>query len=369
MSNKPEHSIFDSAKIPCEEISDPSALVKEPLVSAKMITYNHAPYIAQAIEGVLQQEVDFPYELVIGEDCSTDGTREIVFDYQKKYPDIIRVITSDKNVGARKNGLRTGKPCRGKYIAYCEGDDYWHHPLKLQKQVDFLECNTDYGVVYSDVIHYDVSRKKERPTGEVGVLDDERAYEEIITGKRCLWTATVCVRSTILRKALELHSAELYNPQWPMGDTQLWLELARLSRVKYIDEKLATKNMLPESASCFKSTSKRLDFQRRANEMRFHYLKKYPISEEQTLKVLSRRFGYTMYLAYCDRRWDLVRDDYAHLRKRGCDLRWIHYLYYYSSFGLLIYLMLYPVIFSYRLWNKIRRFLVELKTLSYHGKY
>jgi glycosyltransferase involved in cell wall biosynthesis len=81
----------------------------DPLVSVHMITYNHAPYIAQTIEGVLKQKVDFPIELVIGEDCSIDGSREIVLQYQKKYPDIIRLITSDKNVGGKKNSYRTMK--------------------------------------------------------------------------------------------------------------------------------------------------------------------------------------------------------------------------------------------------------------------
>ena len=128
----------------------------EPLVSVKMITYNHAPYIAQAIEGVLQQKTNFPFELVIGEDCSTDGTREIVFEYQEKYPDIIRVITSDKNVGMKKNGYRTTKACRGKYVAFCEGDDYWHHPDKLQKQVDYLESHPECGMVFTDFnVHFD----------------------------------------------------------------------------------------------------------------------------------------------------------------------------------------------------------------------
>ena len=87
---------------------EPSS-VKEPLVSVKMITYNHASYIGQAIEGVVGQKTTFPFELVIGEDCSTDGTREIVFEYQKKFPDIIRVITSDKNVGGKKNSRRVTK--------------------------------------------------------------------------------------------------------------------------------------------------------------------------------------------------------------------------------------------------------------------
>src|SRR5450759_4098791 len=104
--------------------------MQEPLVSVCMITYNHEPYIRKAIDCVLAQRTNFPFELVLGEDYSTAGTRKIVFDYAKRYPDIIRVITSEQNVGMHKNGSRTGQACRGRYIAYCEGDDYWHHPYK-----------------------------------------------------------------------------------------------------------------------------------------------------------------------------------------------------------------------------------------------
>jgi Glycosyltransferases involved in cell wall biogenesis len=103
----------------------------QPLVSVCCITYNHEPYIAQAIEGMLMQKTDLPIELIIGEDCSTNRTRELVVDYQKKHPDIIRESTSEKNVGMHKNGQRMGKACRGEYIALCEGDDYWIELLKL----------------------------------------------------------------------------------------------------------------------------------------------------------------------------------------------------------------------------------------------
>ena len=95
-----------------------------PLVSVKMITYNHGPYIADAIEGVLMQKTDFRIELVIGEDCSTDDTRQIVLNRQSEHPDVVRVVTSDRNVGMHKNGDRVLRACRGKYIAVCEGDDY-----------------------------------------------------------------------------------------------------------------------------------------------------------------------------------------------------------------------------------------------------
>ena len=96
-----------------------------PLVSVVTITYNHAPYIAKCIEGVLMQQVNFPMEFIIAEDCSTDGTRTICEEYAAKYPDLIRLITSEHNVGYNPNELRAMKAVRGKYIAYCEGDDYW----------------------------------------------------------------------------------------------------------------------------------------------------------------------------------------------------------------------------------------------------
>ena len=122
-----------------------------PLVSVHMITYNHAKFIRQAIEGALNQNTSFPFEIVIGEDCSTDGTKEIVHDYQQRYPEIINITTSKKNVGVNANFIRTLNACKGKYVALCEGDDYWTDPQKLQKQVDFLENNPDFVICCHDV--------------------------------------------------------------------------------------------------------------------------------------------------------------------------------------------------------------------------
>ena len=112
-----------------------------PMVSVRTITYNHAKYIERAIEGVLMQETDFPFEYLIGEDFSNDGTREIVLRYAERYPERIRVFTADRNVGIRENLQRVRRGFRGKYLAFCEGDDEWTDPLKLQKQVDIMESD------------------------------------------------------------------------------------------------------------------------------------------------------------------------------------------------------------------------------------
>src|SRR5881398_3518635 len=118
----------------------------QPTVSVVMIAYNREPLIAQAIESVLMQEAAFVVELVIGEDCSTDGTRRIVQAYARKYPNVIRALLPEKNLGMARNYDAVWQACRGKYIAWLEGDDYWRTPQKLQKQVGLMDANPHYSM-------------------------------------------------------------------------------------------------------------------------------------------------------------------------------------------------------------------------------
>jgi glycosyltransferase involved in cell wall biosynthesis len=122
------------------------------LLSVCVITYNHVNYIKEALEGVFMQKTNFSWELVIADDFSTDGTREILLKYKEKYPDIITLILQEKNVGAGQNWFDLISYPKSKYIAYFEGDDYWIDPYKLQKQVDFLEAHEDFNVVFTNTI-------------------------------------------------------------------------------------------------------------------------------------------------------------------------------------------------------------------------
>ena len=122
--------------------------MQTPLLSISCITYNQADFIRECLDSFLMQQVNFPIEIVIHDDASSDGTRAIIEEYQAKYPDIIYPMFQEENQyskGLRGMMIRYNFPrCRGKYIACCEGDDYWKDPLKLQKQVDFMEMHTDY---------------------------------------------------------------------------------------------------------------------------------------------------------------------------------------------------------------------------------
>ena len=176
---------------------------KDVTVSIAMITYNHEGFISQAIEGVLMQQTSFPFELIIGEDCSTDNTRQICIEYREKYPEIIRLLLPEKNLGAWDNMENVLNVCRGKYISFCEGDDYWTDPLKLQKQIDFLESHPDYslcagrfktlyegGSELSD--DWLVKVMKRHPDGMTVTLDDFLYPYKLLTLTICL--RTECIR-------------------------------------------------------------------------------------------------------------------------------------------------------------------------------
>ena len=305
-----------------------------PLVSVHMITYNHAPYIAQAVEGVLQQKTNFPFELVIGEDCSTDGTREIVFEYQKKYPDIIRVITSDKNVGAKANGYRTMKACQGKYLAFCEGDDYWHHPHKLQKQADYMESHPECGLVHSS---YDVYLVKSKKKIEDFIkykkwdIPQEPSITDFIEGKHELaygiLTCTVMVRHTLCEQIMESDPYLYLSGAFLRGDTQLWAEIAHISHLHYIPESLATYNVLEESGTQSKDITKSLRLQIADAELGLYLCNKYNLQSSMKNKMEAMKYNCLLRRAFHTRSAELA--DEARAKKKNFTYK--EWLLYYGA--------------------------------------
>ena len=155
---------------------------KTPLVSVLTLAYNHAPYIRECLDGILMQKTNFAFELLIHDDASTDGTADIIREYEAKYPDIIKPIYQTENQYSKgvKVSLTYLYPrAKGKYIAMCEGDDYWTDPLKLQKQVDFMEANEDIPCCFHRV---DILRQNENKF-EKGSLPKFIKEDDICEGK------------------------------------------------------------------------------------------------------------------------------------------------------------------------------------------
>jgi glycosyltransferase involved in cell wall biosynthesis len=259
-----------------------------------MLTYNHERYLAESIEGVIRQETSFPVELLIGEDCSIDGTRSIALGYQERFPEMIRVITSESNVGMHKNGARLTKAARGKYIAFCEGDDFWHRSDKLSRQIAVLEADSTVSMVCSDYRDVSdagcvISEKHER--SEIG---DSISYDDLVVGGGVIYTPTVCARTSLIKR-VQVESPQCHDFSLLMGDLPLWLEMSQCGRIKYLHEPLASYRRSINSASRKDDPIWELKFRLSAYEVLCQFLEKYPLqagsphTERQYVKLIRRQ--------------------------------------------------------------------------------
>lgn len=211
----------------------------ECMVSVSMITYNHEKYIAQAIESIVSQKTNFVFELVIGEDCSTDNTRNICISYQKKYPDIIRLRLPETNQGMMLNWINNINYGRGKYIALCDGDDYWIDPYKLQKQFDFMESNPDFALCS----HHTYTLTGEHLDQNMEMEQDVLTIQDLIIKDWGLLTASIFFRK-------DAHKV----PEWyytvKNGDYALQLIVSLSGKIKMLPDYMAIYRKHGEGISC-----------------------------------------------------------------------------------------------------------------------
>jgi len=220
-----------------------------PIVSICCITYNHEKYIRDAIEGFLMQKTNFTFEILIHDDASTDKTAEIVREYEQKYPQLIKPIYQTENQYSK--GINPGVEflfprAHGKYIALCEGDDYWTDPMKLQKQVDFLEANPDCSLCF----HASKSIRNNNPEDFVinrpKSIPKDNKFEmkhAILGGGGFMATNSMLF--------LREHINE--RPEWmnraPVGDAPLMLLLASKGKIGYIDDLMSVYRVMSSSTS------------------------------------------------------------------------------------------------------------------------
>jgi len=221
-----------------------------------MTTYNHKAYLEQAVESVMMQQLDGAFTLFLGDDCSTDGTTEICKELKSKYPDRIELLFSEYNIGALKNCLRTFAACVASgaaYIAFCEGDDYWTEPNKLQKQVDILEGNNDVGMVISDMdIYHQESGLFEKAILKNGLANINESQPLLSYGYLC--AASWLMRTEMLEKALpSLRTAT-------DATLVLYYEITARSKVHVLNEVTAVYRKRLGSASNLKSQHAAFEF-------------------------------------------------------------------------------------------------------------
>lgn len=197
-----------------------------PLVSTSTLAFNHGPYIRDCLEGILMQRTTFPVRVCIFDDFSTDGTRDIIKEYESNYPNIFYVVYASHNTYGKSERLKVIEPFRkarkeAKFIALCEGDDYWTDPLKLQKQVDFLETNPDFSFCFHNaMLVYEGSDHLNKPFKEIGT-------REYFGGE--------ILKEWIIPTASVVYRMESYKPishtDFMFGDIILFLSLAENGKI------------------------------------------------------------------------------------------------------------------------------------------
>ncbi len=261
--------------------------INTPLVSICTITYNQENFIVEALDSFLMQETNFPFEMVIDDDCSSDGTAKIINEYMKKYPNIMNVRLRNKNVGSMSNYTENIQRVKGKYIALCEGDDYWTDPRKLQKQIDFLMSNPLYAACFHDCI---ITHEKKESNEEQHLRIGNRKIVEDVDLISIIDENNIATASIMFKNFIE--EIPKYWKETSKGDYALMVTIAVQGKIKY----------LPEVMSAYRIHdggvwSSRSEIYKEEKAIRFyHLLQEYFSEDSHVLKALSRKLKYSCYL-------------------------------------------------------------------------
>lgn len=284
------------------------------LVSIFCQTYNHEPYIRQCIEGFLMQKTEFSFEVLVHDDASTDQTADIIREYEIKYPGIIKPIYQTENQFSKGISISITfqyPRAKGKYIAFCEGDDYWIDPLKLQKQVDILEKYENVGLVYSKARCFQQNINKFR---KESIGNQYCSFRNLILFNS-IPSLSTCYRKDIYSNYLkDIHPEKI---KWVMGDYPTWLYFALHSNVKFINEIQGVYRILEDSASHSKNVYKQLSFNESTYKIRMFYLSKENGKETDRLKKkVIEEYLYAKFLLLLKSKMP-VDDIYEDIRNSG----------------------------------------------------
>lgn len=239
------------------------------IVSIQCFVYNHEPYLRKCLDGFVMQKTNFKFEAIVHDDCSTDKSCAIIREYAEKYPDIIKPIYEKENQYSKHDGSLNrimDNASIGKYVAICEGDDYWIDPLKLQKQVDFLESHPDFDMVRTDsnVYYQDTNITINSVFGKKLFPNCEDTFVDYVV--RPAWLATC---SWLIRSPLGDYD-NLPNDCFK-GDLALMIYIAKRSKVKYLPEVTSVYRVLKNSASHFSDSAGNIRFWKSQVNTRCYY--------------------------------------------------------------------------------------------------
>lgn len=226
------------------------------LVTVKCTVFNHEPYLRKCLDGFVMQRTNFKFKVLVHDDASTDNSALIIKEYAEKYPKIIVPMFEEQNqykLGGFYRIIDIMNRCiLGKYIAICEGDDFWIDEFKLQKQVDYMENHKECGLVYTRM------KQLNQETGQISPGWAHQAnFEDIISGDNPISTPTTLIRRSLYD---EFYAKNIVSADWKMADYPLWIYLAHQSKIRCLEDITAVYRCLSHSASHSSNLRTMLDF-------------------------------------------------------------------------------------------------------------
>lgn len=239
-----------------------------PLFSVCMVTYNQIGYVKQSIESVLNQIHSYDYEFLISDDCSTDGTQDIIRAYEKNYPNLIKPVYNEQNIGAMKNYFQTLNRCRGKYILFCDGDDFWE-PGKVEKQISFMENNKYFDFTYSKMEIKNPHKDKVEYFGRYAANLEDVFIQNPVT------SSTLCFKNEMWKEYFKTEQPD--NKKWIMEDFPFVIYCFNNYHGFFLDEVLATYNVIDNSLSHQRSITKGYNFSANTRDIKKYFSEKYSV--------------------------------------------------------------------------------------------
>lgn len=286
-------------------VLDKDQLVDNPLVTVQVYAYNKEKYIRECLDSVLSQEVNFEYEVIISENPGTDKTREICLEYQKKYPDKFILVLREENMGFFYNYFAAERMSRGKYIARCDADDFWCNSEKLQKQVDFLENNPEYGCCYTRSRILDDKTSLYRK--ELGGLPWKGFKEELLVEP--IQQPTVMYKKELVIRYLDEIKPETRD--WDMEDIPRTMWIANHSKIACLDDITAVYRVVENSWSHQTNYERQEVYHKSILDIRLFYYNRYCPGETELLLPLYNDY--------------YMRNMRAAYRALNLKLMWINY--------------------------------------------
>ena len=317
------------------------------LVSVRCFTYNQSKFITETLNGFTIQQTSFPFIILIVDDSSTDGEQDVIRNYihshfdmdssesyenDREYANIIYSRhKSNRNCYIAALLLKQNmykKPYQKfeylsewrdicKYEALCEGDDYWIHPLKLQKQVDIMEANNKIGLVYAKIKNYHEKSKKFK--GTFGGTASN--FKELIKSN-CIPTLTVMYRL----EAIKDYTCFTNNIIWPMGDYPIWLYISLSWKISFIDEVFGVYRILEESISHSNDYNHNKKFLEGTLSIRRFFCQKYEMNDINLNNLLDYSYGRLFRLAYLEKEYNDANNYYKEIKKPTIKQRIRHFI-------------------------------------------